>query len=119
MGEIKSGTSQMLTNGLPKDGQLLLTDAKLEFYGKSRGVALAFGLIGSLLAKNKLQVSVDLRDIKLIIREKQALNSKILAVTDMGGQKYRFIVSGYDQWEAAVKGAARAAGASFDEVVTQ
>ena len=114
-GIIKSSSSRMMGPGMPKEGKLTLSDKKLEFYGKSSGFYIAFGLLGSMLAKSKLQASIDVGSITGIKREKQALNNKILSVTTNDGENYRFTVPGYEDWERTVKEAAKAAGAFIEE----
>jgi hypothetical protein len=107
-GIVKEAFATMIKGKRGSSGRLYLTSKRLVFL-KSSPILGAFGAIGGLLTATlkpkKVEVEIPVDAITGVQRGKFGINKNILEVSHGDDDPARFAVK-YDEWEAAVQGAA-------------
>jgi hypothetical protein len=98
MDYIKKGMGSWIADGRPIMGDLILTADKLMFNKKSIGIAALFGVLGSMLAKGKTVLEIDVKDIVSVKKSSFKLNKNVLEFTLKDGSTYSFAAGPVKKW---------------------
>ncbi len=86
---VKADVNIVYPDGHNEIGQLYITQNELAFHKKSKGVLLAFGMVGNHIQNGELKLRIPMSDIVSGGKTRIGLNSNVYQITLRNGSVYK------------------------------